>query len=119
MPGFDGTGPMGQGPMTGGGRGYCAMPLNTIGRPPFTGRFAGRGRGRGFRNWYYATGIPGWARAAQGVPAWGQGAGVYPRGSEISPQQEAQFLKEQLKAMETEIKSINERIAELDSIAQK
>ena len=26
MPGFDGTGPMGQGPMTGGGRGFCAMP---------------------------------------------------------------------------------------------
>jgi len=26
MPGFDGTGPMGQGPMTGGGRGFCATP---------------------------------------------------------------------------------------------
>jgi len=27
MPGFDGTGPRGLGPMTGGGRGLCAMPL--------------------------------------------------------------------------------------------
>lgn len=27
MPGFDGTGPMGMGPMTGGGRGYCAVPM--------------------------------------------------------------------------------------------
>jgi len=27
MPGFDGTGPMGLGPMTGGGRGYCAVPV--------------------------------------------------------------------------------------------
>ena len=26
MPGFDGTGPCGRGPMTGGGRGYCAVP---------------------------------------------------------------------------------------------
>jgi hypothetical protein len=26
MPGFDGTGPRGAGPMTGGGRGYCAVP---------------------------------------------------------------------------------------------
>jgi hypothetical protein len=26
MPGFDGTGPRGMGPMTGGGRGFCAMP---------------------------------------------------------------------------------------------
>jgi len=28
MPRFDGTGPRGMGPMTGGGRGYCALPLN-------------------------------------------------------------------------------------------
>ena len=27
MPKFDGTGPRGQGPMTGGGRGYCVMRL--------------------------------------------------------------------------------------------
>ena len=27
MPGFDGTGPRGMGPMTGGGRGFCAAPL--------------------------------------------------------------------------------------------
>jgi len=26
MPGFDGTGPLGQGPLTGGGRGFCAIP---------------------------------------------------------------------------------------------
>lgn len=28
MPGFDGTGPRGMGPMTGRGRGYCAVPLS-------------------------------------------------------------------------------------------
>ena len=28
MPGFDGTGPRGMGPMTGGARGYCAVPLS-------------------------------------------------------------------------------------------
>lgn len=27
MPGFDGTGPLSQGPMAGGGRGYCAFVL--------------------------------------------------------------------------------------------
>ncbi len=27
MPRFDGTGPMGQGPMTGRGNGYCVLPL--------------------------------------------------------------------------------------------
>jgi len=30
MPGFDGSGPKGKGPMTGRGSGYCAIPLNTI-----------------------------------------------------------------------------------------
>ena len=27
MPGFDGTGPQGRGPMTGGGRGFCVLKL--------------------------------------------------------------------------------------------
>ncbi len=32
MPNFDGTGPRGKGPMTGGGRGYCAIPLPNPGQ---------------------------------------------------------------------------------------
>ena len=28
IPGFDGTGSRGRGPMTGGGRGFCAVPLS-------------------------------------------------------------------------------------------
>jgi len=39
MPGFDGTGPLGQGPFTGGGRGFCVMPIDYI-QKPFSG-FAG------------------------------------------------------------------------------
>ena len=31
MPGFDGTGPAGQGPLTGGGRGFCAVPVGSAG----------------------------------------------------------------------------------------
>jgi len=31
MPGFDGTGPLGLGPMTGGGMGYCVVPLSQTG----------------------------------------------------------------------------------------
>ncbi|MBA7644830.1 hypothetical protein ES703_52577 [subsurface metagenome] len=31
MPGFDGTGPAGLGPMTGRGMGYCALPLSNPG----------------------------------------------------------------------------------------
>jgi hypothetical protein len=35
MPGFDGTGPRGQGPMTGRGEGYCAVRLPDSGEPPY------------------------------------------------------------------------------------
>jgi len=47
MPGFDGTGPGGKGPMTGGQRGFCkgARP----GRRPMDGRGMGLGRRRGRR----------------------------------------------------------------------
>lgn len=73
MPGFDGTGPMGMGPMTGGGRGYCAMPVSGMRAPFAGGRRAsfGRGGGRGWRRQYFATGMPGWARYAgpAGAPA--------------------------------------------------
>jgi Family of unknown function (DUF5320) len=55
MPGRDGTGPMGYGPMTGGRRGDCA------GAAPFPRR----GGGRGWRNQFYATGLTGWQRAGQ------------------------------------------------------
>ena len=54
MPGRDGTGPTGCGPMTGGRRGFCGDA------PPSPGRGAGRGR----RNQFYATGLAGWRRAA-------------------------------------------------------
>jgi len=37
MPGFDGTGPRGMGPMTGGGRGFCAVPLSAS-QPGYMGR---------------------------------------------------------------------------------
>ena len=47
MPRFDGTGPMGQGPMTGGGRGTCRGGMNS-GFGGRCGRGLGMGRGAGF-----------------------------------------------------------------------
>jgi len=35
VPGFDGTGPLGQGPITGRGEGYCAIRLSEPGQPDF------------------------------------------------------------------------------------
>ncbi|MFW6189454.1 MAG: DUF5320 domain-containing protein [Planctomycetota bacterium] len=113
MPGGDGTGPMGMGPMTGRAAGYCAgygVP-GYMNPGPRGGRFAGRGGGgRGWRNRYYATGMPGWARAARGMPAWG---GVAPGAPAASPQDEAAMLKEQAEFMEQQLRDIRSRIDEL------
>ncbi len=48
MPGFDGSGPQGLGPMTGGARGFCLDPAVAV---PARGMGFGRGRraGGGFR----------------------------------------------------------------------
>jgi hypothetical protein len=35
MPRFDGTGPQGQGPMTGRGEGYCVIKIDGSGEPPY------------------------------------------------------------------------------------
>ena len=68
MPNRDGTGPVGQGAMTGGGRGYCVAVLNGADVRPSNGRgFSGRGGGRGFRNCFNATGLPGWMRGQRGM----------------------------------------------------
>lgn len=64
MPGFDGTGPMGYGSMTGDRRGPCATDVPLEGRGARFGR--GRGGGRGYRNQYYATGLTGRQRAQMG-----------------------------------------------------
>jgi len=72
MPGGNRTGPMGQGPMTGRGAGYCAghSASGFVNPPPSMGADRGRGGGgrRGgcggwrHRHRYYATGLPGWQR---------------------------------------------------------
>jgi len=50
MPRFDGTGPMGNGPGTGRGLGYC-NPNRMLNGPeaPQTGQLSGYGRGMGLR----------------------------------------------------------------------
>ena len=102
MPGGDRTGPRGLGPMTGRRGGYCAgyeLPGFANPVPGYGMRFGGRGGGHGWRNRFYATGLPFWARGGAVPPAAGQElAGL---------KNEAELLKEQLEA-------INRRIVELD-----
>lgn len=114
MPGGNGTGPQGMGPMTGRAAGICAgygVPgyVNPVG-----GRFGGgfgRGRGgwggggygRGFRNMFFATGQPGWARffgadAATGVD-------------------EKQILDTQAKTLKSQLDAIQQRLSQLENSA--
>jgi len=128
MPRGDGTGPMGQGPMTGRAAGYCAG-YNAPGyvNPVYGGGFFGRGRGffgrggggRGFRNMYYATGLTGWQRASMGMPfGFAQGgpafSGAYPYAGEVTPKQEADILKNEADVLKSQLNDIQSRIETLE-----
>ena len=58
MPGRDGTGPLGAGPMTGKGAGNCVGYAANRG----TGFGRGMGGGNGLRKMFCLTGFPGWTR---------------------------------------------------------
>jgi hypothetical protein len=107
MPGYDGTGPMGMGPLTGGARGMCNTNVGNYGRRGFIPRL-GRSRGRGFRNMFWATGQPGWIRG--GLTA---GAGDYP--APYSKEQELNFLRDQSAALKSELDAIHSRLQALES----
>jgi hypothetical protein len=132
MPAGDGTGPIGMGPRTGRGAGYCsgydvpgwANPMPGFGQgrgwAGYWGRGGGRGGGgRGRRNWYYATGVPGWARfgyapAYGAPPAWG----APPTWEDAprtgpAPEQEVEFLKRQAETLKHELEAIARRVEEL------
>lgn len=113
MPGGDGTGPGGMGPMTGRAAGFCAgysVPgySNPVGGRGYFGR--GGGWGRGF----------GWRRAGYGMPAYGYATNPYtygnaPIGPTVSAQQELDALKGQAKYLEDTLDGIKNRIEELES----
>ena len=113
MPGFDGTGPLGQGPRTGRGFGYCAPTAGSYyGQPVVYGVGRGglpRGGGRGFtfgggrgrRFWSFAPVAPRYYPAYAPV--------------QMTSEQELAWLKEQSQAMQDQLNQINARIAELTS----
>ena len=127
MPRGDGTGPAGMGSMTGRGAGYCSgysVPgfANPIGgRYSGIGRGAFGGRGRGNRNWYQATGLPGWSRYNAGMPAWGgvSAPPVYPyadpyTGPAVTPDQEKEMLKEQADLLKQQLEDMQARMEKLE-----
>jgi len=108
MPGFDGTGPAGNGPMTGGGRGYCrSAGWYNFGRPRLRqGVGFGYGRGRGYRHIFWETGLPRWARGGPSI--WGPYSepAVSKKGEIAMLNDEAEALKEDLDAIQARIKDL-------------
>lgn len=123
MPRGDRTGPVGSGQMTGRAAGYCAgydVPGYTHsvpGRGVAFCRGGGWGRGRGYRNRYYATGLPGWARAGY-APAWGTPPATS-YGAPVSREQQVEALRAQSEWLEEQLRAINECIEELESQQEK
>jgi hypothetical protein len=107
MPRGDGTGPAGEGPMTGRAAGYCAGNV----RPGFAdsavrrvGAGSGRPGGRGFghRNRFYATGVPFSGYPATEPEPW------LPRDEEIT------LLKEESQRLRSVLETIERRLAQIE-----
>ena len=125
MPGFNGTGPRGAGPRTGGARGDC-NPAGAGYRPAFgqglgygrgfgrgrgfgAGFGAGYGRGRGYgRGFGYGAPYP--ARGGWDGPTYG--GGPYPYSME--PSEEINMLRAEADGMKSGLDEIRRRIEELE-----
>jgi hypothetical protein len=118
MPRGDRTGPMRAGAMTGRGAGYCSgsgMPgyanlepgrgfgMGFGGAHPRSGRAFGGGRG--WRHWFYATGLPGWMRfGGYARPTFG-----------LDHVTEKQALEHEAEALQSELDSIKKRLEEIQA----
>ncbi|MBN2225922.1 MAG: DUF5320 domain-containing protein [candidate division Zixibacteria bacterium] len=125
MPGGDRTGPMGAGPMTGRGAGYCAgytMPgyMNPVWGRNFGQGGYGYGFGRGFGRGF------GMGRGRGFGRGWGMGMGrqampypYYPDQGDVASQPTAEnelaYLKDQAKYFGDALENINKRIAKLET----
>lgn len=90
MPGFDGTGPRGMGPMTGGGRGFCS---------PF-----------GMRNVWQPYRTRYWE--PQEFPDY-RAYGFQHFTPRINREQEIEYLKNEAEALRNELKELEKEIEEL------
>jgi len=107
-------GPVGQGPMTGRGMGWCGganvLPDTPQGGPGFgRGRGGGHGGGWRHRHQFHATGLTGWQRAQMGWPG--------PAGSlaALSREQELAALRQQAERLEQTLGELKSRMQELDN----
>jgi Family of unknown function (DUF5320) len=116
MPRGDGTGPVGQGPMTGRAAGYCAeyavpgfasgpaFGRATFGRGMGYGRGGhGAGGGCGYRNRFYPTGVPFSAFVGPGP------------GPALDRNEEMALLKSESQRLQSVLETIEQRLAQLET----
>ena len=92
MPGFDGTGPGGMGPMTGGGRGFCSSLGTRAAKQPYGTRRC----------------------APYTFPRYGA-YGFRPFAPRITRKQELEFLKREAEALRDELKELEKEIGVLSA----
>jgi hypothetical protein len=102
MPGFDRSGPMGAGPMTGGGRGFCNRTAAAGMDQPYR---RGRGFGRGLR-----AGLGGRRgfRDGAGYPA-DAAAG------RVADTDEVRYLRASVEELKSTVGRIEQRLSELNT----
>lgn len=110
MPGFNQSGPMGQGPMTGKGFGFCTGGDT----PGYDKGFGGRGRGRG-RRFGFGMGTS----SLRGLGRWGNWSWPFsgfstPHHWTFSKEDEINILKSQSEALKHTQKEIERRLGELE-----
>ena len=121
MPGGDGTGPMGMGPMTGRGAGYCAgypVPGYMNPLPGGGARGWGRGRGWGLGRWAapWAYGAPAYGAPAYGAPAYAAQPLGWPQ---PTSEQETEMLKQQAQLLQSQLDAVQKRLDELTAETAK
>lgn len=99
MPRRDGTGPMGNGPKTGWGAGYCTGDTAPSYVNPMPGRDFGRGSGRR-RGWGHG----------RGLGRCGREGGFFMR---PNPEEEQRFLEDHRNMLQSRLNDINSRLDEL------
>jgi hypothetical protein len=123
MPGGDRTGPMGRGPKTGRAAGRCAGSE----MPEYANRLSGRGVGMGFgrgiglRGGGFGGGGRGWRNmfCATGLPGWMRSGGHAAPSQKLDAETEKQLLANQAETLQSELDSINKRLGEIETRASK
>jgi len=126
MPGGDRSGPMGFGPMTGRGAGFCAgfespgfstmeqgyssRGRRGVGRGMRQGF---RGRGRGFGNRNMESGYP-WGTGFNNVPFYGDSGSAYAQDPQ-SRQDEIKYLKQQAGYFAKSLDEVQKRIEKIEA----